>query len=214
MLDKYKGIIFDLDGTLIDSLNLWSDIDKIFFEKRDIKIDRDLYPEVKGKSYTETVQYLKKTFNLEESIEKLKKERNILAQKFYKKVELKNDVLKFLDYLRDNNKKIGIATSNSRYLANIALTNLKIKKYFSVLITSCDVKKGKPSPDVFLKAAKELDIKPSECIVFEDSIDGVKAAKEANMDVVAVYDTNQRKYKKKLIDLADIYIYSYKELMK
>lgn len=214
MFDKYKGIIFDLDGTLIDSLDLWSEIDKAFFKKRNIVIDRDLYPEVKGKSYTETVRYLKKTFNLEESIKQLKKERNLLAEKFYKKVKLKKDVLKVLKYFKKNNKKIGIATSNSRHLANTALKNLEIKKYFTVLVTSCDVKKGKPSPDVFLKAAKELKIAPSECLAFEDSIDGIKAANSANIDVIAVYDKKQKKYEKELKKLSNYYIYNYAKLIK
>ncbi|MGM0378652.1 MAG: HAD family hydrolase [Bacillota bacterium] len=214
MLEKYKGIIFDLDGTLIDSLDVWTEIDKAFFKKRNIIVDRDLYPEVKGKSYTETVEYLKKTFDLKKSIENLKEERNILAQEFYKKVKLKRNVLKLLDYLKDNNKKIGLATSNSRHLANTALNNLQIKKYFNVLVTSCDVNKGKPSPDVFLKTAKELNLNPSECIVFEDSIDGVKAAKSANIDVIAVYDKKQEKYKKELMNLANYYIRNYNELIK
>src|SRR5690554_1576128 len=178
MLDNIKAIIFDLDGTLVDSMWIWKEIDITYLNKRGIDFPEDLQKDIEGMSFTETAIYFKQRFNLPDTIEEIKKEWNSLAEYYYKnEIRLKDGVLEFLNYLKDKNIKLGIGTSNSRELATEVLIKNGIYDYFDAIRTSCEVDKGKPFPDVFLRVAEDLGVSPKECIVFEDTYAGVLAAK-------------------------------------
>ena len=214
MLDNIEGVIFDLDGTIIDSMWIWNDLDDEFLKRRNIKIPKDLMKGIEGLSFTETAHYFKNYFKLEESIEDIKKEWIEIAEQYYKnKVELKTGIKELLDIIQSKNIKIGIATSCARELAETVLNKNKIHDYFDVIVTSCEVNKGKPSPDVYLEAAKKLKINNTEHILaFEDTIPGTKAAKKAGMNVVVIYDEYSKNEKDKLKQIGDYYIHSFEEI--
>jgi HAD superfamily hydrolase (TIGR01509 family) len=213
MLNRIKGVIFDLDGTLIDSMWIWKEIDIQFLSKRGIELPDDLQKAIEGMSFTETAIYFKERFSLKESIEAIKAEWNAMAYEFYtNKVPLKDGVMEFIKDLKDRGLKLGIGTSNSRELAIEVLKRHNILPYFDTLRTSCEVKKGKPYPDVFLKVAEDLNITPEKCLVFEDTYAGVLAAKRAGMKVIAVKDELSFPYKSEICSLADKYIESFKEI--
>ncbi|HRU42002.1 MAG TPA: HAD family hydrolase, partial [Candidatus Diapherotrites archaeon] len=115
--------------------------------------------------------------------------------------------------LYDKGLTLGIATSNSRELVDCMLANHGIRKYFSNIRTSCEVEKGKPYPDVYLKVAEDMGIDPCRCLVFEDTLSGVMAAKSAGMRVFAMADEISLESKDKLIELAEGYIHSFNEVM-
>lgn len=213
MLNRIKGVIFDLDGTLIDSMWIWKEIDIQFLSKRGIELPDDLQKAIEGMSFTETAIYFKERFSLKESIEAIKAEWNAMAYEFYtSRVPLKDGVMEFIKALKDRGLKLGIGTSNSRELATEVLKRHNILLYFDTLRTSCEVKKGKPYPDVFLKVAEDLNITPEKCLVFEDTYAGVLAAKRAGMKVIAVKDELSFPYKNEICNLADKYIESFKEI--
>ena len=108
---------------------------------------------------------------------------------------------------------MGIATSNGREMVDAVLESLKISKYFSQVTTACEVAAGKPAPDIYLKVAADLGVKPKQCAVFEDVPAGIMAGKNAGMDVVAVYDQFSVHMDEEKRQLADCYIHDFFELL-
>ena len=214
MNKDYTAVIFDLDGTLVDSMWIWEQIDIDYLKEKGHDLPEDLQKDIEGCSFTETAQYFKDRFNIEDDIETIKKRWIEMSKDFYAdKIVLKKGIQELLDLLKEKNIKMGIATSNSRELAESVLINNRIDDYFEVLVTSCDVKKGKPEPDVFLKAAELMDVSPKACLVFEDTHAGVLAGKAAGMDVIAIYDALSEEYMEEIKEAADHYLMCYSELV-
>lgn len=206
MLNNYDGIIFDLDGTLIDSMWLWKEIDIEYLTSKGIDIPADLQKEIEGKSFKETAIYFKKRFNFPESVEEIMELWNTKCFEMYTtKVTLKPGAKNLLEYIKNNNIKMAIATSNSSNLANAVLKAMGIDKYFDAIVTGCDVKCGKPDPEVYLKAAQKLGVEPSKCFVFEDIPNGILAGKNAGMTTCAVEDDYSMPLKDLKQEIADYY---------
>ena len=127
-------------------------------------------------------------------------------------VELKPGAKEFLEFLKQEQILMGIATSNAKELALAALDALQIWEYFSSVRTGCEVKKGKPAPDVYLKVAEDLGVQPEECLVFEDVPKGIEAGRNAGMTVCAVDDAFSASDEKEKKEKADYFIRSYDEI--
>lgn len=215
MLKNINAVIFDLDGTLIDSMWMWKDIDIEFLNKYGLVLPNNLQTEIEGMSFTETAHYFKNRFDLSESIDEIKKIWHEMAWKKYEEeVTVKEGALSFLKYLKENGIKTGIATSNSKELVDLIIRKHELKEYFHTVRTSCEVPKGKPSPDIYLLVANDLQVKPEECLVFEDVVQGITAGKNANMKVCAVYDEFSEKDIEEKKRLSDYYIRSYNDILR
>ena len=214
MLKMMEAVIFDLDGTLVDSMWIWRDIDIAYLNKFNICLPENLQSEIEGMSFTETAQYFKDKFQIPDSIEKMKDDWNEMAwEKYSTEVPMKPGAIEFLKYCKRNHIKMGIATSNSVELVqNIARVH-GLHDYFSVIKTSCDAKKGKPAPDIYLLVAKELQVNPSNCLVFEDIIPGILAGKAAGMKVCAIEDEYSNHQAEEKHNLSDFYIKDYYQLL-
>ena len=214
MLQNKKAVIFDLDGTLVDSMWMWKAIDIEYLGKFGIELPETLQKDIEGMSFSETAVYFKETFQIPDSLETIKADWNRMAyEKYTKEVSLKKGVKEFLDYCKAHDIKLGIATSNSRELVDATLKALNIRDFFDCVMTACEVAKGKPAPDIYLAVADKFEVSPEECIVFEDIEMGILAGKSAGMTVYAVEDEfsmDQMEIKKKL---ADYYIRDYYELV-
>ncbi len=213
MLDNIKSIIFDMDGTIVDSMWVWDEVDIKFLGKRGIPVDKDLHKCIDGMSFSETAKYFKKRFNLKDSIVDIKNEWTSLADDYYKNIiPLKKGVDELIKVLFNNNFKLGIGSSSSRHFVEIVLNRFSLKNYFHSIRVSCEVKKGKPHPDVYLKVAEDLQVKPKGCLVFEDSKAGVIAAKRAGMTVYAVADSYSKKDWDEIREIADGFFISFKDV--
>jgi HAD superfamily hydrolase (TIGR01509 family) len=213
MYEDIKAVIFDVDGTLIDSMWIWRQVDIEFLGKRGIPLPESLQAEIEGMSYSETAIYFKARFDLPDSLEEIKEEWRLMAEDYYKfHIKLKSGAKEFLKLLYDKDYPIGIATSNSRELVDNMLENHDIRQYFSIIRTSCEVDKGKPHPDVYLKVAEDMGLEPQRCLVFEDTVSGVMAAKSAGMKVFAMADEVSEESKDKLIEMTEGYIHSFDEV--
>lgn len=214
MLKNIKAAIFDLDGTLIDSMWVWEKIDIAYLNSKGLKQPENLKDEINHLSFQETGVYFKKRFNLADPIETILATWHDMAFNHYSKdVTLKKGVLPFLDHLKNSGVKIGLATSNHHSLLEAALHCTGIYEYFDSITTTDEVSKGKNNPDVYLLAAHKLGINPKECIVFEDILEAVKGAKLANMKVVAMHDKSANHQRQELISAADMYIYDFNEML-
>jgi len=214
MYKDIKAVIFDIDGTLIDSMWIWRQVDIEYLGKRGIPLPEKLQSDIEGMSYSETAIYFKARFNLPEPLEVIKEEWRLMAEDYYKcHIKLKSGAKELLKLLYDKGFKIGIATSNSRELVDYMLNNHNIKQYFSNIRTSCEVDKGKPHPDVYLKVAEDMGIEPCCCLAFEDTVAGVMAAKAAGMKAFVMADEVSLESKDKLIEMAEGYIHSFDEVM-
>lgn len=214
MLNNINAVLFDLDGTLVDSMWMWRDIDIEYLDRFGIELPEDLQSKIEGMSFSETAVYFKNRFAISDSLEQIKEEWNRMArEKYLNEVPLKEGALELLQYLKENEIQAGIATSNSRELVDLVIKKLGITEYFGSIRTSCEVERGKPSPDIYLLVSKDLGVKAEECLVFEDIISGIKAGKNAGMKVCAVYDSYSEPMDVTKKALADYYINSFKEIL-
>lgn len=214
MLQDIKAVIFDVDGTLVDSMWIWKQVDIDFLARRGIELPIDLQKDIEGLSYTSTAEYFKERFRLPESIDEIKEEWRQMADDFYNSIiPLKSGVKETLKLLRERNMKLGIATSNSRELVQTMLHKHEIAGYFDAIRTSCEVPRSKPFPDVYLKAAEDLDIAPENCLVFEDTVAGATAARAAGMRVMVIYDELSAESEKHLNQLGEAYLKDFYEFI-
>lgn len=214
MLKDIDAIIFDIDGTLVDSMHVWTDIDDIFLEKYHLEEPENFHEGMEGKSYSETAQYFLDLFpELPHTKQELEDEWHEMAFEIYtKELQLKKGAYDFIVDMHKTGIKLGIATSNSRDLAEGLLMNTGVWQYLDAVWTSDEAKAGKPAPDVYLKVAESLGVKPERCLVFEDVPNGILAGNNAGMKVCAVEDPFSKPQEERKRELADYYIQDYDDI--
>ena len=208
------AIVFDFDGTLVDSMSLWHQIDITYLGRRGLQCPDDLSFEVSGKSFTETAEYFKKRFNLSDSVDMIKAEWDLMSRdSILTKIDFKPGALPFLSWIHEKGIPMSIATSNTRSVLELFLPKYGIEHLFHSLHFTCEVGKGKPHPDVFLDTAKALNVPPENCLVFEDTLEGINGALSAGMPVISVDDSHQYQ-RLELIQRSTLcHIKNYQELM-
>jgi len=184
-----KAYIFDLDGTLLDSMGVWLDINVVFLANRGIVAPADYARKISAMTFSESAAYTIERFNLPDTTESLVQEWYDMAALAYgNTVQMKPHAKEYLAELRKRGAKIAIATSSVPELYEPALHKHGIYDWFDVICDASEVGCGKSRPDIFILAAKKLGIPPEDCIVFEDILAAVKSAKSIGMTVYGVYD--------------------------
>lgn len=189
-----KLCIFDMDGLLIDSERcVWSKGEKLVGKQLGVEITDDFISTIIGVSHSRCIKMLKDKFG-EDFDGELFMKKNIEYYENYCRnniIPLRPGALELLQFLKNNNILISLGTSTEKELAYIALSKNNILQYFDFTVYGDEVVNGKPNPEIFLKSVEHFNLKPEECIVFEDSQSGAKAAYDGKINLILVPDVKQ-----------------------
>ena len=202
-----KAVFFDMDGTIADSEKIVWKVTRNFMAKRDIFITHEEEKLLYGLVWKESIKRILESRGLEykQSIKNTLKERYVRILK--KEVEALPHIHSLLERIKGN-FKIGLATNSRIREVEIIFEKLGFNDYFDIKLSRNNIKKVKPDPEIYLMGADIFNVRPSECVVFEDSIVGISAAKSAGMNCIAITNT----YPAKDLRNADMIIDSYREI--
>ena len=190
MPPPFYAVTFDLDGVLADCEPWWNQIDAKLLAEHGVSYRGEYHQNVLGVSYRLAVEFYKNAFHISASVEELMRRRGEIATDFFaNRVGLFPSAKTTLEQLREMKLHLAVATSSVSASARPFLDRTGIRSLFSVVVTGDEVQRGKPHPDIYLRTAKKLGIAPKACLVIEDALAGVAAAKAAKMRVAAIPDT-------------------------
>lgn len=202
-----KGVIFDADGTLLDSMHVWCELGRKYLKKHGIEAEEGLDDILYPMSLEESSRYLKERYRLTDTEERICDEIIETIRYFYlNEVKLKNGAFEFIKYLNEQNIPLAVASSNDKELLHGAFVRLGIIDSFKGVFTCNEPNENKHEPMVYLRAARAIGAKPTEIAVFEDTLYGIQTAKAAGFVTVAVDDESNRRETKQLDDVADHFI--------
>lgn len=208
------GFIFDLDGTLLDSLWVWSEVDEVFLTRRGLPVTPDYAQAIAHLGFADAARYTINRFGLDESPDRIMEEWYDLARAAYRdRVPLKPYANEFLHKLCAQGVHISAATSSEPELVLPCLDRLGITGLFDNITTIHEVNGDKSSPDIYLLAAKRMGVAPTQCAVFEDILRGIQSAKSAGFYTVAVEEPASALDQMEIEKTADRYIHSFSELL-
>lgn len=215
MLKNTKGIILDLDGTILDSSWVWEMVDIKFLGDRGFEVPDDYVESISPMGAEKAAIYTIERFGLHnEKPEDLVREWFDMAKAEYRnKVVCKPGAKNFIKKMYSQGMKLALATSSDRELFIPTLDREGILQYFNVIVTVDEVEKGKGFPDIYEEAARRICVPVEQCVVFEDIITAVRGAKSGGFKVVAVEDEKSLCNADKIKQISDFYISSYKQLL-
>lgn len=210
----FKGIIFDLDGTLLDSMGVWHAVDVAFLAKRGIPYPMDYAAALKPLNYAQAAAYTKQRFNLPETEEDIIQEWDERVRAAYEDgLPLKPGAAGFLHWLKENDIRVGLATASSQSLYEAGLKANGVYDLFDAFATLDEPHlRGKRFPDIYLRVAERLQAAPTDCVVFEDILDGIQGAQAGGMKAVGIYDACSEPEKAQIMATADAYYMDYTEI--
>lgn len=206
----FEAAIFDLDGTLLNSMDVWEKIDIAFLTKRGLPVPANYVTEVCARSFEEAAQYTIKLFGLNETIPAIIQEWNLMAvHEYANNVRLMPYTHEYLLRLKTFHIKLAVATGLPEELYKPCLINNGIYDVFDILRSTDQMERGKEHPEIFRSVSSRLKIPPQKCIVFEDVLPAVRSAKQAGMITYGVYDKYSAHHAPKIRAIADGYLYNF-----
>lgn len=207
---KIKGAIFDLDGTLLDSMPVWKELGSMYVNYKGLTPADDMQKSLKPMSLLQAAMYFQANYGIQLSEAEILDEFLELVKKtYFYEAKLKEGAKRFLLKLNKAGVKLCIATATQRDLAEAALKRLGILDLFCGMVTCQEVCSGKDRPDIYIKALELTGTNKSDTLIFEDALYAVKTAKLAGFKVAGVYDKSSNCDKASIKALADFYISSF-----
>ena len=209
-----KGIIFDIDGVVLDSMSIWNDLGARYLRSLNVEPEEGLNEILFSMSMEQGADYLKEHYKLKRSTASiLNGIQDMLRDFYYYEVPAKPGAKELMEFLKEKGMRITAATSSPRSHIEKALTRNKLLRYVEVIYTTGEIGISKHSPDIYNKAASYMKLAPAEVLVLEDSLYALKTAKEAGYKTVGVYDKDGETDQAGVEATGDIYIKSLHELI-
>ncbi|MBQ4145325.1 MAG: HAD family phosphatase [Clostridia bacterium] len=209
-----KAAIFDMDGTLIDSMWVWRNLLKDFLRKLNIEAPEHILNEVTHMSIKQSSAYVQEYFNLPMTAEEVRLEwREMVYNAYSENIKLKMGAEEYLRSLKNKGVKLAIATSCDKGLCEICLENNNIDELFDVITYADEVGKGKNFPDIYVECLKRLGCVAEETVLFEDILVAIKTGKKLGMKTVAVQDDSAEPDWDEMKKEADLFIKDFTEII-
>lgn len=210
---EIKGVIFDLDGTIVDSMGMWRNLDEEFITGLGVEYNPQISKDIVGMTLEQAIEYFNKVLGLGKNLEEIlhQWEEHLFYQYKYK-IPLKHNVEKLIEKWHKNGIKLCVATLTEKELAAMVLERHGLIDKIEFILTVNEVGKSKLYPDIYLLSAEKMGLKPSECVVVEDSLHAMNTAKNAGFTVYAV-DEETVEEKEKIHLICDRYIHDFSELI-
>lgn len=214
-MQNFKGAIFDLDGTLLDSMWIWEQIDIEFLSKRGLDVAEDYLAAITPMHFYQAAEYTISRFGLPETADEIVAEWSDMALDAYRhRIGLKPYAKEYLLFLKEQGVKLSVATASSDFIYMPALERNGIYDLFDAFTSSSEAARGKGFPDVYELAAEKIGLTAKDCAVFEDIYAGVKGAKLGGFYTIGVEDKYAAHEREQIKKEADLYIKDYEELLK
>ena len=203
---RIRGAIFDVDGTLLDSMFIWDTIGETYLRSIGYQPKENLNETFKNMSLHQAARYYQTEYGVTQSIDEIMDGVNAMLERYYRfEAPLKPGAAELLERLRQSGVRLCIATATDRHLVEAALNRCGVLSCFGEIFTCNEVGHGKDEPDIFEAALRFLGTEKSETVVFDDSLYAIRTAKETGFPVAAVYDSHEKEQDKVRL-LADIYL--------
>ncbi len=214
-LKNIKGAIFDLDGTILDSMHIWSEIGLLFLKNKGVTPPPGVEDEFVKMSMVQAAEYYIKNIDQTATVMDIVNEVNSLVQDFYFNEVVKKDGIKeFLDFLKSHNVKMCIATATDKHLVEKALERNGIREYFSEIFTCSSVGAGKDTPVIYDVALDFLGTQKERTFIFEDALYAIQTANKAGYNIVGINDVSEKESPEIVKTFCNYYINSYSEIYK
>ncbi len=209
-----RGAIFDVDGTLLDSMPVWWRVSEKFFRNHNLDVSYERFEEYKEMRLEDSLPLIREEFKLDMTVNEMIDEfRRLAFEEYRDSVQLKPYAKEYMEKLHKEGVKIAVATSGYEGLCRSAFVRLGVWDMIDARAFSDEVGVDKSHPDVYLLAAERIGVDPSQCVVFEDIVKGIEGAKSGGFKTCAVYDESNEEETQTLKSIADRYIKSWKELL-
>ena len=200
-MKEYRYAIFDMDGTLLDSMPYWHNLGMNYLIKNGKSPESNLNDVIESMTMKESAEYFINHYGIDKSVEQVVTEVNSLIEENYRSnIQLKGQAANYLSKLHDRGVKMCIATTTSEYLARIACERTDILKYFSFILSSDEVGCGKNDPKIYHEAMKRLGAAAEQTVIYEDAVYAIRTVIDAGMNCIIVKDEAQGTIEQELID--------------
>ena len=207
-----SGAIFDMDGTLTDSMFIWMELGSRYLVSYGITPRENLLEEIKALTMWDTIDYIKREYGIHQTNDEIYRRIESLLWPMYRDEVLPKDgVFLLLDRLRERGVKMAVASATDKHIVEMVLEKTGLLGYFSEVFTCSSVGAGKDVPLIYEKALDSLGTPKEETAVFEDALYALTTAKNAGFPVVGVYDASAEKDRSVIEELSDFYITDYKK---
>ena len=197
--------IFDMDGTLVDSMVYWKKLGREYLRAKGVTGNLDeMMEKIKPLTMSQSAELFKNTYDLPGTAEEIEEEMNhIMDEHYCRDIPLKEGVKEYLSRLHEQGVKMCVASATAKHLMEACLKRAGVREYFDFLLSCEEVGAGKHQPDIYFHAAERLGAKPEDIAIYEDAFYAVKTAKQASFSVIGVYDSNAAKHWEEISRISD-----------